>query len=563
MTQWITVTAGELQWQVNPHWTDCLFDAHGLRLPEWNHQGLVEVVKEAWHRSIVRVRLPHGTIYVKHYPLADLRSHVRQLFRSSKARDELECTIEVAARQVPTIEPLAVGETPGGESFLVTRGLEQATPLNIFLDEALRPGGRSGSSQWRFRLTEELARFLAHMHEVGVVHPDLHAGNILVRLDETGRPRLHLIDLHAVELCKPLNWRDSRDNMVLLNRWFVQRSSRADRRRFWRTYFAHRRSWSVGRDELRERAKELERRTWESCLGFWNHRAKRCLGRNRYFNRLTAGGNQCWYVRDLPAEVVAPLTANPELLARAPGYRIIKQSRGSVVAESILRIGSEPRPVIFKRFDPHKRFGSWLNLVRKTPALRSWLNGFRLLVSGLPTARPLAVIHRRRLGLVTESYLLTEKLPEANDLHAQLDQLGPLPAPERRRQFAVMIDRFSRLVRLLHDLQLSHRDLKASNVLVRIPDGNEFRPEFWFIDLAGLRQHRRLPLRKKAKNLARLNVSLLKHPWISRTDRLRFLRGYQAWGLRGKKGWKELWRQVAKLTQDKLAANQARNRPIG
>ena len=50
------------------------------------------------------------------------------------------------------------------------------------------------------------------------------------------RLALFLIDLNAVPLGAPLTWKQSRQNLVILNRWFVLRANRSDRLRFWQAY---------------------------------------------------------------------------------------------------------------------------------------------------------------------------------------------------------------------------------------------------------------------------------------------------------------------------------------
>src|SRR5439155_3212374 len=118
-------------------------------------------------------------------------------------------------------------------------------------------------------------------------------------------------------------------------------------------------------------------------------------------------------VSDLDPAAVAALTANPDEPFRRPGVKLLKDSRSSTVAELELTVGGVPRRVIYKRF----RVTAWsdprANLVRRSPALRSWVYGHGLRERCLPTARPLAVLHRRRRGLSYEGYLLTEKIEGA------------------------------------------------------------------------------------------------------------------------------------------------------
>src|SRR5262249_54772697 len=155
------------------------------------------------------------------------------------------------------------------------------------------------------------------------------------------------------------------------------------------------------------------------------------------------------------------LLGDPDAPFADPATRILKHSQSSTVAETTLEINGQSRTVIYKRIMATKRRDPWLHLLRPTPALRSWVNGHRLLDSGLPTARPLVVMHRRRMGLVRECYLITEKLPEAVDLNKYVDQLGHRQQKVRPlEQVRSLIEQAARLVRSLHDRQLAHRDLK-------------------------------------------------------------------------------------------------------
>jgi hypothetical protein len=78
----------------------------------------------------------------------------------------------------------------------------------------------------------------------------------------------------------------------------------------------------------------------------------------------------------------------------------------------------------------------------------------------------------------------------------------------------------------------------------------------------GVRQHRRLGERRRQQNLARLNVSFLGHPAVSRTDRLRFLLLYLESGLRKREDWKDWWRRVQRESEAKVARNVRSGRPL-
>jgi tRNA A-37 threonylcarbamoyl transferase component Bud32 len=552
------LTAGGVRWQILPECRDLLLGPQGLRLDEWLRDGLAQVVKHGPHRTVYRVMLPGLSFYVKHYRLADVRAWLRQWLRPAKARMEFEHALAVAARRVPTVIPVAFGERWHGQrpsdSFLVTRSLDGADSLSTFIESTL-PGLDAGrQTRLRQRLALALGQFVAQLHDTGIAHRDLHAANMLVRLDEDDRPGLHLIDLHAVHLGPPLSWRRSLDNLVILNRWFVLRASRADRLRFWRSYCRHRSAARAPtttpgfRSAAKELPRELERRTWRSNLHFWRHRDRRCLETNRYYVSLGGDGVMGYAVRDLDAKALADLLADPDAPFLRPVAPLIKDSRSSTVSEFEVPVNGVCQPVIYKRFRVTSWTEPWVALVRRSPALRSWVYGHGLRERCLPTARPLAVFHRRSAGLLYESYLLTEKVANAVDLHGFLAGLQDVGAAERRCLLHRRIDQVARLVCGLHSRRISHRDLKAANLLVT--DNG-----VCLIDLVGVASCRRLSRARRVQNLARLNASFHRSPHVSRTDRLRFLSVYLQWGLLGRGEWKEWWRQITAATRAKLARN--------
>jgi hypothetical protein len=117
-------------------------------------------------------------------------------------------------------------------------------------------------------------------------------------------------------------------------------------------------------------------------------------------------------------------------------------------------------------------------------------------------------------------------------------------------------------LRRLHDRHLSHRDLKAPNLLLEMAADGLTVQEVCFIDLVGVRRHGKLRRRRRIQNLARLHASFHSHPGVTRSDKLRLLRSYLAWGLHGRIGWKRWWQQIATATEAKVLRNQRSGRPL-
>jgi tRNA A-37 threonylcarbamoyl transferase component Bud32 len=536
MTGSARVTVGGLRWVLTAAGRDLLSESD-LDLERHQAAGRATVVKHGGHRTVYRVLLLGGEgVYWKHCRLNGPRAWWRDFFRGPKAEMEFDRARALADRGVETIEPLAWarfrGRWPGG-SFLITRALDGTVPLDHYLIH--HPFSAAG----RRRLTTAFAEYVARLHAAGVTHPDLHPGNLLV--GHVGdQPRFYLIDVHDIELRGPLGQAARVRNLALLNRWFQLRTTPADRLRFWTAY---------GGAADPDTARQIERETRRSVFGLWKSRDGRCLRENRHFYRMGRPGVAGFAVRELDTTTVADFLRDPDAPFAGPGGETLKASRSATVCVVTVPTAAGPRPMVYKRFRVTHKTDYLAALFRPPPALRSWKNGHALIDRGLPTPRPWLVLHRRRFGLAGTGYLLCDLVPDARHLDDAVRDAG-----WRHRQ--QLIDVLARWVRLMHERGVSHRDLKAANVLVT-PDGR-----CQFIDLVGVRTRRRVPAAVRVRDLARLNASFVASPDVSRTDRLRFLRTYLLWGLRGSAGWRDWWKRVGEATEIKVRRNRRRNRPL-
>ncbi len=551
-------------------------------ISSWLADGRARIVKKGSQRTVLRVELRGLTFYLKQHHLPDWTTWLRQCVRAPKAKREFDRLVELARRGGPAPDPLGWGVRSAwggvGESFVVTRAIDDIKPLNrMIVEDQFSPAERQA-------LADALGRFLAKLHRSGVDHRDLHNGNIVARATSAGGYELFLVDLDAVRLGPPLGRARSLANLSLFGSGWVLSTHRADRLRFLRVYAAERGWIDPARDLIGERelfvlARILEHNAEAYNLAFWSRRDERCLVANRYYRTIDDDPYLGMAIRGADDDWLADLCRDPEELLRQPGLTILKHSKSSTVAEIVAMIDGSPRPAILKKIGATRWTDPWAALVRPTPILRSWNAGQGFLERNLPTPRPLAMLHRRRNGLLYEGYLVTEKLDGVQDLDAYVAGLASLADEERRRRLARQIERVARAVRDMHRRHISHRDLKAANLLVT-SIANEDTPagaarpiwpspfpvamtNLWFIDLVGVSRHTRLGKRRRVQNLARLNASFLHSPHLTRTDRLRFLRIYLAWGIHGKGDWKSWWRAIARATAAKVERNQKSGRVLG
>jgi tRNA A-37 threonylcarbamoyl transferase component Bud32 len=521
-----------------------LFGCAGPALDRWLADNAT-VVKSGAHRTVYRVPLPTGTVYVKHCCINGPRAWAREVLRPPKARLEFENAERLLKLGIGAAVPLAWGtlDSPWpGESFLITRDLSPAVPFTEFVEGESR-------ADVRRQLARGLGRFLALLHDRGVTHPDPHPGNILVEMPPSLVPHFSLLDVHAVHFGRPLAWGDSLANLVRYNRWFQLRATAADRARFWREYRLTRQTvtFAVG-----DGAK-LEEATLASNRRFWLARTARYKGTHRTIRRIRGG----LAVRDLPDDFLRDLLRNPDAAFERPGATILKRCEGSTVAELLMPTPNGPQAVILKRVNVTSPLSPFKNLFRSSSVRRSWLLGHGLCERHLPTPRPLLMFHRRRGLLPAEGYLLTEKVPGAVGLPEAV------AACRDTHLLRVWAERLARVVRTMHARGVSHRDLKAPNVMLRGAATDPATATPVLIDLVGVRASAdAIPMTRCAKELARLNASFLAMPHVTRTERLRFLRAYLRGGA-GRADWKSWWKMINEATAAKVAKNARRGRAIG
>ncbi len=531
-----------------------------LRMPE------TATVKSNPSRRIYRVPLPRGTVYVKECRVHGLRGWLRELLRPPKARLEYVNALELRRRGLPAVEPLAwcgVRRLWPGTSYLITRAVDDAVTLQEFLTHRYPRLPAVQQRLLRRQLAVYLGILLARLHENGVIHLDLHPGNLLVQY-KPDTLRLVLIDLHAVRFAKLLGWKQSLENLAVFNRWFQLRTWRTDRLRFWQAYCQHRAGWSdLPEQERRRRQIFLEAATQQANIRLWTSRLRRCLHAGRHFQPIATASCHGLAAADWPLETIAGLVqateegspASLEQFLQQYPHKILKRSPSGLVAAVALHgpaaalDPASPRWVVIKQFRCKRWWDPLRNLFRRSPAWRAWLHAHAVQDRGLRTPRPLAVWHRYLWGLPTDGYLLTEFLPDSQPLHRlPYSQLARLLLP------------LAAFVRTLHDRGLSHRDLKPDNLLAT-PDG-----QLYLVDLAGMRRCKHVSKRRRIKDLARLNVGLLLHPSLSRSQRLRFLLHYlglpPALVRRGNSRsrqpvvWKVWWRAIERRSRRKWSIFQ-------
>ncbi|MDA7980432.1 MAG: hypothetical protein MPJ50_16865 [Pirellulales bacterium] len=539
------------RWQMRPGWDGLSVAKDNGQLSHLLHAGEGRIVKDGSHRTVYRFDTPHAALYVKHYRCRGLLRRLRHFFRASSARREWTKSLRLISLDIPTAAPVALGEVSShglvGDSFLVTRAIEPSLTLDEAMADGFLASGNPAAARLQQQTTRHLARLTAALHQAGVAPDDFHGGNVLVQLEgsewdcgqaQQAAPdlRLHLIDVPGIHIGSgPLSWHKARANLVMLTSGFMNRTTSAQRWRFWREYLRCRgAAWDAKTHStwIYAAARSFARRLVRG-------RDARSLRDNRDFRAVVGNGWRAYTVRNLLPESVEQLASRPIEILRRFQHAPEKIAAGSLVIRADLPTEDGKIVVALKRLRPMRWLDRFVNTVLgqtvRSKAIRNWRVGHALLQRGIPTARPICCLSTK-----SEEFLATEWLHGAENLHLFAWRIAELPTQERDELAIRAAVALGQTIGRLHWWRIRHRDLKGCNLLLTqtsstMCEGDEKEsPQSMrgcqvtasIVDLDGVRILRRLPYGARVRDLARLAVSASAHRWIGAGVREAFLSAY-------------------------------------
>lgn len=587
------------RWQAAPGWEHVLFGAEGLLLGRWQREGRVRVVKDAPHRFVCRVELPHAVIYVKRYRRRSFGDRVRQFLAVSPARREWANLRELGKRGIPAVEPLAWIEQLEGpwttDSLLVTRAAEPAFTVQEYLDEHLpRLTPERQRTQTR-ELAAQLGRLVAALHRAGTIEADLHLGNLLVvggdvpeidfpsatqgtnpvagskhsphgplaccgmpngdRLPHTHAAglRLVLVDVRKLRFARrgPVCWRHARRNLVALHAACFDRLSLYDRMQFWRQYVR------VAGDIVPADHRRTLGRLWHATLKYARSLAL-------HYDRRARRKDEGQVIRDGDRGVA--------LVFCGPGLG--KQHAGEASVQIARLLAEHPCAANFPGKPPGERLAEAdrpaAGPLRWTCALlaesaaktgrmldhfrRQWLSGLALWRRRIPSPLPALLALSRNDGQHKRGgwhavHMAAVFPSNASRLGHFLESCSRQKAAAPWRGVAQCAAALGTLVGRLHLWAIRFDRIDLERFLVQEHAGDETARPTVNVYLSGCEGFGVGGATGRAgaiEQLAQLAAAARRHRVVSRTVCLRFLKSYLRTSQQGLFQWKAWWRAVAR-----------------
>jgi tRNA A-37 threonylcarbamoyl transferase component Bud32 len=479
-----------------------------------------KLLKESPVRTVSICSGLTGELFIKRYKIRGFQGRLKYLVVPSKARREWRMAQQALARGIPTPSPLAMAERRKGwflqDALLINQAISPSCPLIELI-----PAGRHKE------LIFQTARLLSEAHEAGLFHQDLHAGNILVGMEEK---KLYLIDLHRSRFLRSVSRRRRLWNLAQffysLQAWL----SPKDKMTFLQQYDEEE---DILKGRLEQGLKEIERQEARIHRRHMRSRTKRCLKESGGFYVATEQGWQIWGRRGWKPQGLLKIVTRHRDIVDKGKEGLIKADRRT----AITLFNYKDTRLCVKEYRYPGPWQPWKEFFRRSKGRKGWLMGNGLVVRGIGGVIPQALLEKRSRGLLQEAFLIMETPAGYVELDCYMVKAFAAQKDDSRRE--AFLNAFAGFMAHLYLQGIIHRDLKTCNIMVR--EGSDTW-HFGLVDMDDVRLDKKIGLRRLLKGLVQLHTSTPLFMEVS--DRITFLSRYLR--LIGRDDIREIVREVIK-----------------
>ncbi len=372
-------------------------------------------------------------------------------------RREVEGTRALLRAGIMTADLLYVGNAKSAAvGVLLFEYIHPASPL----EEVWNATENTEEKRDLFR---QLVLILAKMHQAGLKQQDLHLNNFLIKSHT-----IYSIDGASIKRnkrCHSLKVPESLNNLALLFAQLTLQDSSLVHDLY--TDYAESRGWKITNDILVNLQLKIERCRRQRIRRYVKKifRESTQIVCRKSFTRFMLC-KRAHYTHTMEA-----LLENPDRLLDKQNGLLLKRGNTCTVG----RIELDGHDLVVKRYNI-KSFGHGLRRsVMPTRAAHSWRNAHLLLLLGIPTPRPVAMLEKRCGPFRRKAYFISEYLdgPHALDFFREGDL----------HEKSAVARRIADIFKSLKSARISHGDMKATNILIH-------KQEPVLIDVEGICAHK-------------------------------------------------------------------------
>lgn len=409
----------------------------------------------------------------------DIPGFARSWHGPRRRSQNLKC---LEQKNVPSAEELGEG-TLDEQGFCRSLILLRLPRPALLLKDFIHRHYTTLTVQQKRRFLVTCARFVGRLHDAGVAVSGALDRALLVSV--AGEPdQFYLNGAQLLFLCRgPLGTRLRFKAVGALFAATFNFTTRSERLRFVAAYLGTTRFDEQSRRHLHR----LERAARREALRHWHRYSLRCLGSNRDFVHERRDGFRVHHLRSSAvAEALGRLLPDPD---RAFADAVIYKP-GSRTHAGLVFLGG--RRYFLKRYNAPTSWFCLVNVFRRSRALRTWLATWGFIARGLPVARPVICLEKRRWRLLGSCYILMEFVEGTAKLSTvwpRLDRAG--------REKCLL--RLGSVLGRLHYSGGLHGDLKWNNIVLSQDDPAAVH----LVDFDGSRVVRWPSLRRGRRDLDR------------------------------------------------------------
>ncbi|MGR3219098.1 MAG: lipopolysaccharide kinase InaA family protein [Candidatus Anammoxibacter sp.] len=601
MNDFLNYNEGNMRWVIKREYSDKIikfiketFPSIGDPQPQnpkpeiQNDQSKATVVKSNAARSVKIVTIDNGDIlYLKHNVPKGWRDIAKYTLFGSKAKRECMNRCKILKMGVSAGEPVAYGEKMLGvvvfDNFLMVKAIPESRPIRDFLSDPVSKT-ESGFKKRR-EVLRRLSAFIIKLHKNGILHKDLHTGNILVDAGiidaqnpnasirntkpgtisndrKNAESGLSIIDLHDVKL-KGARYRRE----LSLN----ERLKNLANNLYSLTHLCSgSQVFFVMKEYLNGYLKDKSKKETMKYIiylmaGYKNRhmlsRSKRCLKNSSGFSvksyknpdRLMRASYRVYFRKSYNKGIInEAIKIHNESRKLYPDHVIKNTPKVSVTAFRIPNNTNKPDRESFNGkicVKEHKNPGVFRQIreaVFSSRGKKAWYAANGFIVRKQITPMSIALVEIRKWGLLKSSLIISEYIEQANPVNIYVakhlntsletnsdstcngvssgtaNQNGAFPSSVLIAGKRSFIKAFAGSFRNIHKEGIFHADLKAGNILVK--EIGETKWEFVYLDLDRVSFKKSVTKHRIIKNLTQLNASLPNE--FSFSDRMRFYKHY-------------------------------------